>query len=213
MGGVVTGAQIRSAEFMTSGHLSMTTRISPVHGTCQALFTYIDEANFPKAGDEQDIEIRGQLLDKGIQLTQYNPEYVFTFAAYRLCETLPSPSLSPICASRSFHIQSESTWHPFPSEPTTSYHNYTIFWPPADASPRRTSYYFDGKLLKTFDKYVSVNPSRACLSNWSNGQLSFTQGPPVTDAVLEVRRIAWYYSTAKVPGLPSGCTMEQACRV
>lgn len=77
---------------MTSGHLSMTSRISPVHGTCQSLFTYIDEANFPKAGDEQDIEIRGQLLDKGIQLTNWNPAYVSVFAVRRLCKLLPSRS-------------------------------------------------------------------------------------------------------------------------
>jgi hypothetical protein len=94
MGGVVTGAQIRSAEYMMSGHLSMTTRISPVHGTCQALFTYIDEANFPKAGDEQDIEIRPQLLDKGIQLTNWNPEYVLVYLVFRFSKSLPSLSSS-----------------------------------------------------------------------------------------------------------------------
>jgi hypothetical protein len=118
-----------------------------------------------------------------------------------------------VCASRSYHVQKESVFHPFPSPPTTAFHNYTLFWPPADASPRQTSYYFDGKLLKRFDQYTSVNPSRACLSNWSNGQSTFTQGPPVADSVLEVSQLAWYYSTAKASGLPSGCTMEQACRV
>lgn len=114
---------------------------------------------------------------------------------------------------RSYHSQSEGAVVPFPSPPTTAFHDYTIFWPPADASPRQTGYYFDGQLLKTFDNYVSVNPSRAYLNNWSNGQISFTQGPPDADSVLEISRVAWYYSTEQVPGLPSGCTMQQACRV
>lgn len=59
---------------MISGHLSMRAQISPVHGTCQSLFTYIDEAGFPIAGDEQDIEMLGRRLDEGMLLTNYNPE-------------------------------------------------------------------------------------------------------------------------------------------
>lgn len=66
---------------MISGHLSMTTRVSPVHGTCQAMFTYIDEGGYPTAGDEQDIEMLGQTLDQGIVLTNWNPAYVFTKVA------------------------------------------------------------------------------------------------------------------------------------
>jgi beta-glucanase (GH16 family) len=64
---------------MISGHLSMTTRVSLVHGTCQAMFTYIDEGGYPTAGDEQDIEMLGQSLDKGIVLTNWNPACVLSF--------------------------------------------------------------------------------------------------------------------------------------
>lgn len=74
LGGEITGAELQSVDKMTSGHLSMRAQISPVHGTCQSLFTYIDEAGFPEAGDEQDIEILGQRLDEGMLLTNYNPE-------------------------------------------------------------------------------------------------------------------------------------------
>jgi beta-glucanase (GH16 family) len=210
-GGIITGAEVHSTDTMISGHLSMTSRVSPVHGTCQAMFTYIDEGGYPMAGDEQDIEMLGQTLDEGIVLTNWNPKYVFVLPNNCLWRRLSSPS--PVPASSSYHSQSEGTVVPFPSPPTTAFHNYTIFWPPADASPRQTSYYFDGQLLNTMDQYVSVNPSRAYLNNWSNGQASFTQGPPTDDAVLEVAHLAWYYSTAQVPGLPNGCTMQQACRV
>jgi hypothetical protein len=85
-GGVITGAQLRSVDVMTSGHLSMTTRVSGVHGTCQAMYTYIDQANYPGAGDEQDIEIRAQLMDAGIMLTNWDPAYVLVSPVYRLCE-------------------------------------------------------------------------------------------------------------------------------
>ncbi|KAJ9112853.1 hypothetical protein QFC19_000408 [Naganishia cerealis] len=186
-GGAITGAEITSIDTMLSGHLTMTAQISAEHGTCQAQFTYIDEAGYPLAGDEQDIEMLGQTLDEGIVLTNWNPE--------------------------TYHTQSEGTVIPFPSPPTTSFHNYTIFWPPASSSPRLTSYYFDSQLLHTMSSYVSVHPSRAYMNHWTNGQASFTQGPPVGDAVLQVAAVAWYYSTQQVPGLPIGCTMEQACVV
>lgn len=59
---------------MTYGYLSMNAQLSPVHGTCQALFTYIDEARFPEAGDEQDIETLAHKMDEGIVLTNWDPE-------------------------------------------------------------------------------------------------------------------------------------------
>lgn len=115
--------------------------------------------------------------------------------------------------SRTYHTQSLGDVIPFPAPPTVAYHNYTIFWPPADANPRQTSYFFDGQHIKTFEKFVSVNPSGAYLNHWSNGQLSFTQGPPVEDAVMRVSGIAWYYATLEVPGMPEGCSVEEVCRV
>jgi len=74
LGGAITGAEIQSIEKMTSGHLSMTAQMSGTHGTCQALFTYIDEAAYPLAGDEQDIEVLAQSMDQGVVLTAWNPE-------------------------------------------------------------------------------------------------------------------------------------------
>ena len=52
----------------------MTAQMSGTHGTCQALFTYIDEAAYPLAGDEQDIEVLAQSMDQGVVLTAWNPE-------------------------------------------------------------------------------------------------------------------------------------------
>lgn len=74
LGGAITGAEIQSIEKMTSGHLSMTAQLSATHGTCQALFTYIDEAAYPLAGDEQDIEILAHHMEEGVVLTSWNPE-------------------------------------------------------------------------------------------------------------------------------------------
>jgi hypothetical protein len=121
----------------------------------------------------------------------------------------------PTCGAsrRSYHIKHNTTLVPFPSQFTTSFHNYTFTWPPSNAANRETRYYFDKQLINTFTEYVSINPSGAYINNWSNGQASFTQGPPADDSVLRVRSLAWYYGTAEKSGLPAGCSIEEACRV
>lgn len=129
--------------------------------------------------------------------------------------------LDPVDSSRStrfglrrtYHTAYETTIVPFPSPPTIAFHNYTLSWPSTNAANRSTRYYFDDQLIKSYDKWASVNPSGAYINNWSNGQKSFTQGPPEGDAVLKVKSLAWYYSTAQVQELPVGCTMQEVCRV
>jgi beta-glucanase (GH16 family) len=74
VGGEITGAELQSIDKMTYGHLSMNAQLSPVHGTCQALFTYIDETRSSEAGDEQDIEMLAHKIDEGIVLTNWDPE-------------------------------------------------------------------------------------------------------------------------------------------
>lgn len=123
-------------------------------------------------------------------------------------------SMPTCCAPpRSYHVQHNTTLVPFPSPPTTSFHNYTLTWPASNVANRETRYYFDDHLINTFTEYVSLNPSGAYINNWSNGQASFTQGPPADDSVLRVRSLAWYYGTAERSGLPAGCSIEEACRV
>lgn len=49
--------------------------------------------------------------------------------------------------------------------------------------------------------------------DWTNGDPNFTEGPPVKDAVMRVKGVAFYYKTEEHPGLPYGCSLEKACRV
>ena len=84
---------------------------------------------------------------------------------------------------------------PFPADPTTSFHNYTIAW-----LNHTTQYYFDDSHLKSpvgycesepvtgtkFDCGIdSYNPSYLYLNNWSDADPAFTLGPPKTDVVMQ----------------------------
>ncbi|WRT68898.1 uncharacterized protein IL334_005880 [Kwoniella shivajii] len=68
-GGVVSGAEIQTTEAITGGVFTMNAQLSPVSGTCQAIFTYtVDDT---ASGDEQDIEM--VFSQPGLQLTNWDP--------------------------------------------------------------------------------------------------------------------------------------------
>ncbi|ODN74718.1 hypothetical protein L202_07047 [Cryptococcus amylolentus CBS 6039] len=177
-------------EVVGGGVFTLEAQLGSVEGTCQSIFTYTQSTDV--GSDEQDIEMLGQSLltpgpigvDPGIQLTNWNP----TNAS-----------------------ESEETTTPFPNDPTTSYHNYTIGWLPGG-----TKYYYDGQELNSPSKYSSVNPSYVIINNWSNGNPNFTAGPPTADVDLRIKSVAFYYQTEtldRYPAYPDGCSEADACVV
>ncbi|WVQ93351.1 hypothetical protein IAU59_000419 [Kwoniella sp. CBS 9459] len=189
-GGILSGAELQTEQAVMGGVFTMSAQLDPGHGTCQAIFTYTEDEGVGR--DEQDIEMLGQSLltesDTGVE-----PGIQLT-------------NWDPTAAGENdFGIV------PFTSDPTAAYHNYTIAWVPGG-----TKYYFDGAMLDSPAKYSSVNPSKVMINNWSNGDVTFTQGPPTSDVVLKVASLAYYYQTESLgnyPAYPAGCTEAQACVV
>ncbi|WVR09774.1 hypothetical protein IAU60_006850 [Kwoniella sp. DSM 27419] len=187
-GGAITGAEIMTIKPYLGGIVSMDAKLDPGHGTVQSIFTYtIDEG---VGRSEQDIEMLGQsfmkasdIADAGIQLTNWDPKWSGT----------------------DFKIT------PFPANPTTDYHKYTIGW-----MPKKTTYYFDDKAIDGPSKFRSVDPSQVVINHWTNGDPGFTEGPPKKDLVMKVKSLAFYLQEESLdhyPALPNGCSLEQACRV
>ncbi|WVQ81353.1 hypothetical protein IAT38_003476 [Cryptococcus sp. DSM 104549] len=188
-GGTVSGAEVSFNTNVSGGVFTMEARVDPGHGTCQSIFTYTN--NLDTGRDEQDIEMLGQSLmtksdtgkEPGIRLTNWDPSWSGT----------------------------ATTVSPFTTDPSTSYHNYTVGWLSGG-----TKYYLDGKVLDGPTKWSSVHPSRVIINNWSNGDQTFTQGPPTADVTLRVKSITFYYQTEPItsyPAYPAGCTASDACRI
>ncbi|WVF65705.1 hypothetical protein IAT40_000436 [Kwoniella sp. CBS 6097] len=189
-GGVISGAELQTEEAVMGGVFTMSAQLDPGHGTCQAIFTYTEDEGVGR--DEQDIEMLGQsLLTKSD--TGVDPGIQLT-------------NWDPTAAG-----QNDFGIVPFTSDPTVAFHNYTIAWVPGG-----TKYYFDGAALTSPAKYSSVNPSKVIINNWSNGDVTFTQGPPTSDVILKVSKLAYYFQTESLgtyPAYPAGCTEAQACVV
>ncbi|ORX34192.1 concanavalin A-like lectin/glucanase domain-containing protein [Kockovaella imperatae] len=186
-GGQISAAEVYSSDEFLHGVFMGSMKFDQTPGTCQSMFTY----QAGTGNDEQDIEVIGQtIFDRGdngtpagVQLTNWDP-------------------------NDSSNTVNDNVILPFPEDPTTSYHNYTIAWLPSG-----TKYYFDGGPLDSPTKYTSINPSKLIFNHWTNGDKGFTAGPPTQDVVFKVRALDWYYATPGQQDVLAGCTMDQACRV
>ncbi|ODO01647.1 hypothetical protein I350_06471 [Cryptococcus amylolentus CBS 6273] len=190
VGGEVTAAEVTFREVVGGGVFTMEAQLDGGAGTCQSIFTYTQSTDV--GNDEQDIEMLGQSL---LSSASNGAE--------------PGIQLTNWDPTNAGENEEKST--AFPDDPTTAYHNYTIGWLPGG-----TKYYYDGQELEGPSKYASVNPSNLIINNWSNGDASFTAGPPSADVSLRVKSVTFYYQSETLdsyPANPSGCSEVDACVV
>ena len=83
--------------------------------------------------------------------------------------------------------------HQLPYQPDEGFHEYRFDW-----TPTAVMYYADGVLLKTMTKSIPTSPGRITLSHWSNGDPSWSAGPPATDAILTVQYLKGYFNSSDV---------------
>ena len=187
--GAISATEMSSSMGFVNGVFTGSFKFSSVSGTCQTMFTYHNESNGQQ--DEQDIEVLGAALmdaapngtPPGMEFTNWDPT-----------DESNSERLNTIVA--------------FPQDPTVAYHNYTIAWLTSG-----TSYYFDGTPANSPNGFSSKNPSKLLVSQWTDGDTEFTYGPPAQDAVMGVKALDYYYSLSAGETPPSGCTVEDACKV
>lgn len=81
-----------------------------------------------------------------------------------------------------------------PFNPSADFHEYRM-----DFTPSRVVFYADGAVLAVMDDPDGV-PSSAghlALSQWSNGNPSWSGGPPARDAVMDVRYVKAYFNSSE----------------
>lgn len=80
-----------------------------------------------------------------------------------------------------------------PFDPRADFHEYRI-----DFVPGRVLFLVDGTVLAEMDNPAGI-PTHAghlALNQWSNGNPSWSGGPPATDAVMEVRYLKAYFNSS-----------------
>ena len=78
-----------------------------------------------------------------------------------------------------------------PFRPDKEFHEYRFDW-----SPEKVSFYADGQWLHDMTHYSPNSPGHLVLNHWSNGDPSWSAGPPQSDAVMTVSYIKAYFNSS-----------------
>ncbi|KAK3902783.1 hypothetical protein C8A05DRAFT_43860 [Staphylotrichum tortipilum] len=179
-GGLLVDGMVPVAELDTRrldvgwGSFRVSMRVPAVAGTCAAFFWYFN--------DTQEIDIEFLTRD-------FHPSNA-TFPINLVLQSRAS-ALAGFDASRTGPQTFIQTHLPF--DPTASFHEYRI-----DYLPSTVHFYADGALLAVMSgAAVPTSPGHLILQHWSNGNPSWSGGPPAADeAVLAVRYVKAYFNSS-----------------
>lgn len=164
---------VKNSTYILSAYFEVQAKTSPIAGTCHGIYTQ-GNPGFPVLQDEQDIEIltghyftNSTLIAAGIQFTTWNP--------FPKNDSIPEKLVNIV--------------KPFTFDPASGFYSYSIEW-----NKNVTIYSWGPNVYKNY-VYSSQNPSIVAINNWSNGEKHWSEGPPLEDNILEVRKIKVYYNT------------------
>ena len=100
---------------------------------------------------------------------------------------------SPESAQAGFNAANTATFqiHQLNFTPAEGFHEYRFDW-----SPKAVDFYADGVLLDTMTTAVPTAPGHITLSHWSNGDPTWSAGPPTEDAILTVEYLKGYFNSS-----------------
>jgi hypothetical protein len=168
---LVSTAQIQSRrediQFGSFRSYMKTTRIS---GTCASHFWYNSDAK----------EIDMEMLSRQQGLKQSNP-----YPANLVVHSDASVADGNDARNTAGFIEGKMD-----TLPSDDFHEYRYDW-----SEDLVSFYSDGKWMGDLNQSVPAVPGVVQLSHWSDGNPTWTSGPPAQDAILTVAIFMGYFNT------------------
>lgn len=191
-GGGGTGQLVPMAEVVSAREdiLYVSFRISMrapgVNGTCAAFFFYHDDEQ------EIDLEILSRQQQEQQQSGSVEPgQHILNLVIQ-----------SPESRSQGYNAAGTLGFHPvtLPFDPTTDFHEYRFDWLPSSptSSQPRVDFYADTSLLwsTTDGNIIPSSPGALHLIHWSNGDPSWSGGPPGSDAVMRVQWVRAFFNSS-----------------
>ncbi|KAI8097607.1 concanavalin A-like lectin/glucanase domain-containing protein [Halteromyces radiatus] len=87
-------------------------------------------------------------------------------------------------------------------DPSIDFHEYRFDW-----FPDRAEFYIDGALAQTLVTNIPNAPGRFMFSHWTDGNPTFSKGPPVRDAITEIKSVVALFNTSSFS--PLSCQSTQ----
>lgn len=173
--GLLSGGEIDSSRLdVFYGTFRSSLRLTDVSGTVSAFFWYFN--------DTQEIDMEFLSKDFHTENSSYPVNLVLQSRA---------SEAAGYDASKTDNFK--VAYLPF--NPSTDFHEYRM-----DFTPSRIVFYADSTVLAVMERSAKGIPTSAghlALSQWSNGNPSWSGGPPATDAVMEVRYVKAYFNSSE----------------
>ncbi|KAL9073279.1 MAG: hypothetical protein Q9157_004810 [Trypethelium eluteriae] len=152
------------------GSIRVGIKMSNITGTCGAFFWYFNNT--------QEIDV--EYLSREFQPNNNSVNLVIQ---------------SPASQAAGFNAAGTPgfTVMPLPFAPDDAFHEYRFDW-----LPDRVSFYADGSWLTDMNVSVPDSPGSLFLNHWSNGDPTWSGGPPASDAVMTVSYVNAYFNTSNV---------------
>ncbi|WVQ75400.1 hypothetical protein IAR50_005020 [Cryptococcus sp. DSM 104548] len=173
--------------------------LSDVAGTCEAF--WLNHTIADTYADEVDIDIlTGKLQSDGIYYVNWPP--------------FGNPN------DPSSLVPDYTRVAPFPGlatrSPTSSYNNYTIVWLADPLGQNATLRYYNGEAQGNPRGNLPAHAMEYNINAWTNGDASWSAGPPTADSELRVKSILLYYKTETVKAigdLSADCSSLDVCKI
>ncbi|KAG0171936.1 hypothetical protein DFQ29_008634 [Apophysomyces sp. BC1021] len=92
--------------------------------------------------------------------------------------------------------------------PTVEFHEYRFDW-----IPGAVKYYVDGQYINTLAQNIPDFPGRVMINHWTDGNPSFSGGPPTEDAILEIANMTLFFNSSEFTSPPICRSTHEPCSV
>ncbi|KAI9816885.1 MAG: hypothetical protein M1827_001530 [Pycnora praestabilis] len=167
--GLVPMAEIATKrEDMFYGSYRVAMKLTSISGTCGAFFWFYNNTQ------EVDLEFLS---------SEFNSSSSPVNLVLQSAESL----------EKGFNAASTPTFdvYELPFQPDEGYHEYRFDW-----SPEKVSFYADGQWLKDMTTAVPIEAGAIHLSHWSNGDPTWSEGPPTSDAIMTISYLKAYFNSS-----------------
>lgn len=126
-----------------------------------------------------------QEIDMELLSSQFQPNPTNTYQINLVDQSLASVARGYAIPGTEYAIAD------LPFNPADGYHEYRI-----DFIPGLIIYYADDQVIGTLNGSIPSQPGHMILTQWSNGDPTWSGGPPVTDAVLAIAGVRAYFNSS-----------------
>lgn len=186
-GGGIPSAQMNSnRQDLRYGTFRALMKLPSVSGTCSSFFWVFSSLKQAIASTNVfQYFNNSQEIDMELLSSQFQPNTNNQYLINLVDQSLASAQRGYAIPGSTYEVAD------LPFDPADGYHEYRI-----DFVPDLIIYYADDQVIGTLNGSIPSMPGHMVLTQWSNGDPTWSGGPPETDAVLAIAGVRAYFNSS-----------------